>query len=561
MIRVDWILARSAIRGTMAVALWSLCYIIPSKVRAASQTSEPAVYYVGVRGDRGIGSGTLRDPYNGNTPERIFAIFHHASDGAKIVFAPGVYNVGRGIALGDGKSVTIQGSGRTKTILRLAANLPSGTSRAAVSGGVVLNLWATGGGFTRDSSLNISDLTLDANVGGSPRSTNFTADALHTNYPTVLVERVNIIGCGGSENYPTESFHVAAWYPNPDNSETRMWPWYQRFNDVHVTVSSGDAHTATVFAVGTATGQPPIVPFSGYSIVENCVFDVASDQDDTYAVGLGSKDGTFFQNNFIIVRNRATAMNSDSWDHRGISIERNKFYLFDRSSGIRMGSGPDPGTFRDDSICDNQFFVASSKVAFVIQLNGITHINVQGNYFLSSQGDNGVIAPIVVCNKYALHKNQNLVICDNWLDTKLFRFPIVQMEGEPKRGVIKLCTNNRSIDGTEGDGPSNGLTRECNQEKDEALTIASAEIQILNPEISGLKLRLPEIADYPDGSDKTIIGKHFCLVNDGKYSLRICSGEGEILSQLMPGCVLSLMALPSKTWIALNGEFRTDRDQ
>lgn len=508
-------------------------------------------FHIAIRNDEVVGTGTEADPYDGSSPERLHKILEQVPDGACLRFGPGTFSVGMGLTVASGKSVSLIGSGKTMTSLKLQDTLPSGDSPAHPTVGMVVSAWGANAGstgYSEKSSLYVADLTLDANVEGSLKSVNFTADVLHTNYPTVVVERVKVVNCGGSENYPTESFHMMAWYTHPDNEPTRTWTWYQRFSDIHVVVRPGQTRTATVLSVGSSVGQPPAVPAIGYTIVENCIFDAAASQAHTYVASIGAPNGAIFRNNLMVLHDKVTAMNIDTWDHRGVTIEGNKFFLYDETSGVRLGSGPNLGTFRNDLIRENQFFVASNQIGFCIQLNGVSHASITGNQFLSLDGAHGSLAAVDLNNTYFPHKNELIEIRDNLLDTALFQFPLAKIRGDPKEDVVSISEGNRSVDGTQRDGKSNSLLAEHEGEEDVHLHCASAELQVLTPRLKNQRVRLPRITPWMDGRDSVQPGHRFTLINRGGMGVFVSGGRAT--KPISPGTTVEFLAT-SSGWIEI----------
>ena len=136
--------------------------------------------YISIRASATVGSGTVTDPYNGDTPARFDAIFATvAAQQERVTFklAPGVYRT-RGtyqhwvVPWYAKNGWSIQGSGMGSTTIKLDA--PSYGAGSAFADMVVFNL---GGGNTYAlKDISISDLTIDGSFAdfGSPLAADFT---------------------------------------------------------------------------------------------------------------------------------------------------------------------------------------------------------------------------------------------------------------------------------------------------------------------------------------------------------------------------------------------------
>lgn len=168
--------------------------------------------YFAIRDDASPGSGTITDPYNGNTPSQLDSVL---SDPAKagtdtsIRFGPGLFRTnGRGGSVNTWfprSGQRLIGAGMHQTILQLVEAAPAiaGTKDS-------ISAISNDGGPAIDG-LEISDLTIDVNLdrqpkpGGKPAPIECGAIRLSL-AKNVLVRRVRVINWGtytaAIENFP-----------------------------------------------------------------------------------------------------------------------------------------------------------------------------------------------------------------------------------------------------------------------------------------------------------------------------------------------------------------------
>ncbi len=304
------------------MAIGAAC-LMQATVSCYSQVTTSEVWFA-LRGTNGIGTGTLQDPYNGSggyfhswlaawtwnqqapdgtTQVRSNLTIHLLPSGLSDCYKTGGGNVNTPIPQGS----NIKGAGLDNTIIRLA-NINTGGGAAVLTCGSSYD-------NVNNRNLNLSDVTLDCNWGGS----NVTAaviSGINAFADNTVIERVKVINYGAGASI--EAFPLM-WTSSGNGGTCTI-------QDCIVQGSvKGGGYATCISAFGSYN---PSNGLSTAKLFNNKVLNVPN--GIAYAVG---QLNATMEGNVAIGCNMG--FNMDSWINEDCFIRNNVFK--DTGLGIRIG--------------------------------------------------------------------------------------------------------------------------------------------------------------------------------------------------------------------------------
>ena len=367
--------------------------------------------FIALRKDGHTGSGTVRDPYDGSTPEKFDTVLRTRSEAKQqnliVCIGAGTFKtegnfdfatnmphpVARGFSIN--KNWKIHGMGMSRTTLQLVAFVPNSLNMPAGTGtGVVFSTHDDG-----SSGIEISDLTIDNNyselkAAATKQGINkLNLDAMHlrSDQGGHLVHRVNIVNSAGEIN---ETFPIQIFSVNPKvRSE----------HDIveYVTMSRWGGGACAAIALANATGEVR--------------YNVVRDYEKGY--GVWAADSVSFHDNYAI-DNQGYGFNIDSLDNSRITIEFNQI-IHPRLYAMVLGG---KGTFAGFQVNYNTIVLNSNSAMGMILQGNVTNAHITGNSITTDHPSPRNIQAMVIRNS----GNQN-----NTYESNYMRMGTVQYDVRP----------------------------------------------------------------------------------------------------------------------------------